>query len=368
MRRSVKVGLGLVVLAGVGAGVYYLKRGGDDPKNAPKKVTVERGTIVDKALAVGQIVPEQEIQVKSQISGIVKECFVQVGDKVKPGDRLFSISPDPTPLELTESERALQIAQIGFDKAKSDYDRAQSLQSGGILPQNQLDNDKKAFDQAKIELELAHERLALLKEGKILKKVGGVDSVIRANSSGTVLERLVNPGDPVVPLTSYQAGTALMTLADMGQLIFKGTVDEIDVGKLKEGLPVRIQIGALPTAEVKAHLRRIAPKASEKDGATQFSVEAAIDDAAGVTLRAGYSANASIIIQEKKDVLLVPERIVTFEGEKAFVTLPSIKKGVPGERKEIKVGLSDGLNVEVLSGLAEKDSLQEPPPKEIKGL
>lgn len=368
MRRSVKIGLGVVVLAGVGGAIFFATRKGDDAKNAPKKVTVERGTIVDKALAVGKIVPEQEIQVKSQISGIVKECFVQVGDRVQPGDRLFSISPDPTPLELTEAERQVQIAEVSFEKARADFQRSQSLRTSGILPQNQLDTDKKSFDQGRIELDLAKERLALLKEGRIRKKVGGVDSVIRASSAGTVLERLVNPGDPVVPLTTYQAGTALMTLADMGELIFKGTVDEIDVGKLKDGLPVRIQIGALPTAEVKAHLRRIAPKASEKDGATQFSVEAAIDDAAGVTLRAGYSANASIIIQEKKDVLLVPERIVTFEGEKAFVTLPPVKKGVPGERKEIKVGLSDGLNVEVLSGLAEKDVLQEPPPKEIKGL
>jgi len=367
MRKPWKVGLGVVVVAGAVAAVVFATRGNSDDK-AAKPVAVERGTIVDKALAVGQIVPEQEIQVKSQISGIVKDCFVQVGDRVQPGDRLFSINPDPTPLELTESERQLQIAEIGLNKAKADLDRSQSLRSGGILPQNQLDNDKKAFDQARVEHELAKERLALLKEGKILRKVGGVDSVIRANSAGTVLERLVNPGDPVVPLTSYQAGTALMTLADMGRLIFKGTVDEIDVGKLKDGLPVRIQIGALPTAQVKAHLRRIAPKASEKDGATQFSVEAEIDDAAGVTLRAGYSANASIIIQEKKEVLLIPERLVTFEGEKAFVTLPPKKKGETGERREIKVGLSDGLNVEVLSGLAEKDLLQEPPPKEIKGL
>src|SRR5262245_44780148 len=262
MRRSVKIGLGVAALAGVGAAIYASRRG-DDPKNIAKKITVERGTIVDKALAVGKIVPEQEIQVKSQISGIVRDCFVQVGDRVQPGDRLFSISPDPTPLELTESERQVQIAEIALNKAQADFERSQTLRASGILPQNQLDSDKKAFDQSRVELELAKERLALLKEGKIQKKVGGVDSVIRANSTGTVLERLVNPGDPVVPLTSYQAGTALMTVADMGTLIFKGTVDEIDVGKLKDGLPVRIQIGALPTAEVKAHLRRIAPKASE---------------------------------------------------------------------------------------------------------
>ncbi len=365
MKKATKIGGILVVLAGAGVGIASCRGGG---KDGPKTVAVERGTIVEKALAVGQIVPEQEIQVKSQISGIVKECFVQVGDRVKPGDQLFAISPDPTPLELTQAERELQIADVGLVKAKADWQRSQSLEQSGIVARNDFDSAQKSYDQARIERDLAHEKLALLREGRIQKKVGGVDSVIRASAAGTVLERLVNPGDPVVPLTTYQAGTALMTLADMGKLIFKGTVDEIDVGKLKEGLPVRIQIGALPAAQVTGRLRRIAPKAKEKDGATQFDVEVEILEAKDVVLRAGFSANATIVIREKKDVLLLPERLVTFEGEKAFVETPAAKQGEKSVRKEIKVGLSDGLNVEVVSGLAEKDIVVEPPPKEIKGL
>jgi HlyD family secretion protein len=155
-----------------------------------------------------------------------------------------------------------------------------------------------------------------------------------------VLKRHVNPGDPVVPLTSYQAGTPLMTMADMGTLMFKGTVDEIDVGKLKEGLPVRIKIGALPDATVTGRLTRIAPKATEKEGTTLFDVEAAIENPGGVTLRAGYSANADVVIQEKSNVLLLPERLVTFEKEKAFVEVPGSTPEAQPAKKEIKTGLS----------------------------
>jgi len=190
--------------------------------------------------------------------------------------------------------------------------------------------------------------------------------VIRSPASGTVLRRHVNPGDPVVPLTSYQAGTPLMTMADMGTLMFKGTVDEIDVGKLKEGMPVRIKIGALPDATVSGRLTRIAPKATEKEGTTLFDVEAAIENPGGVTLRAGYSANADVVIQEKANVLLLPERLASFDKEKAFVEVPGAILGAQPVKKEIKVGLSDGLKLEIVAGLAEGDEVVQRPPKEIK--
>ena len=367
MRRIVKITLGVLVVGGIAAGAVLASRDGKGKDEGFKLVKIERGTIVDKALATGQIVPRQEIQVKSQISGIVKNCFAEVGDRVETGQPLFTIVPDPTPLELNEVERKVELAEVNFAKAKLDHERNQKLTSDGILSQQQADSARQSFDQARIELQLAHERLALTKEGKISRAVGGMDSVIRAPASGTVLQRHVNPGDPVVPLTSYQAGTPLMTMADMGTILFKGTVDEIDVGKLKEGMPVRIKIGALPDSEVRGRLVRIAPKAVEKEGSTLFDVEVSIEDAGAVVLRAGYSANADVIIQEKKDVLLLPERLITFEKEKAFVELPPAGPKAEPAKKEIKVGLSDGLNTEVIEGLAEGDQVVQRPPKEITG-
>lgn len=365
MRTWVKVLVGVVAVGAIGFGAVRANtRGGT--KNGFTLVKVERGTITDKALATGQIVPKQEIQVKSQISGTVKECFAEVGERVEVGQPLFAITPDPTPLELNEVERGVQLAEVAFAKASADFERNGALRRDGIVSQELYDASKQAYDQARIQLDLARERLALTKEGKITRAKGGMDSVIRAPASGTVLKRLVNPGDPVVPLTTYQAGTPLMTIADMSTLMFKGTVDEIDVGKLKEGLPVRIKIGALPEAPVTGRLTRIAPQATEKEGTTLFDVEATIDNPGSVTLRAGYSANAEVVVREKTGVLLLAERLVTFDKEKAFVEVPGEGQEAAPVKKAITTGLSDGLKLEIFSGLAEGDEVVQRPPKEIK--
>jgi len=369
MSKTGKVVVGSVVVGAVALGFFLWSRNASAKQEGLKLVDVTRGTIVDKALAVGQIVPDQEIQVKSQISGIVSKAFVEVGDKVDVGTPLFSITPDPTPLELADAERAVELAQVAYDRAQQDLDRQKSLWTGGIIAKDQFDGRQKDCDSARISLAQATDKLKLLKEGRIDRPNGGpaVDSIIRASVAGTVLERKVNPGDPVVPLTTYQEGTALMTVADMRTLLFRGTVDEIDVGKLVVGMPVRIQIGALPGTDIPALLTKIAPKATEKEGATVFDVEASIDAAkAGVVMRAGYSANANVIIQEKKDVLLVPERLVTLADGKASVEVPAAKPGDQPIKKEIQVGLSDGLDMEVIAGLSEGEKVIQRPPKDIE--
>lgn len=368
MSKPMKVVVGSMVVGVAAVGFFLWSKNAGAKQEDFKRIKVERGTIVDKALATGQVVPDQEIQVKSQISGIVKTCYVEVGDRVEAGQPLFAITPDPTPLELAEAERQVELAQVAYDKAQQDLERSHSLWSGGIVAKDNFDSRQKEFEQARIGLEQARDKLALLKEGRIERRGrASVDSIIRASASGTVLERRVNPGDPVVPLTTFQEGTVMMTLADMSTLEFRGTVDEIDVGKLKEGMPVRIQIGALPGSTVPGSLARIAPKAREKEGATVFDVEVAIDTAnSEVALRAGYSANADVIVQEKTDVLLVPERVVTLDGDKATVELPGPTPEAEPVTREIEVGLSDGLNMEVVSGLAEGDELVQRPPKKIE--
>jgi len=368
MSKAGKVVLGSVAVGVSAVGLFLYTQKASAKQEGVQTVAVARGTIVDKALAVGQIVPDQEIQVKSQISGIVSRMYVEVGDRVEVGQPLFSITPDPTPLELADAERSVELAQVAYEKADQDLSRTQSLWSGGILAKDQFDSRQKDFDHARITLEQAKDKLALLKDGRIVRRTGrSVDSVIRASAAGTVLERRVNPGDPVVPLTTFQEGTVVMTLADMGTLEFRGTVDEIDVGKLHEGLPVRIQVGALPGSSVAGKLVRIAPKAREKEGATVFDVEAAIDASqSGVYLRAGYSANADIVVQEKSDVLLVPERLVTLEEGRAFVELPGASPDAEPVRRQIEVGLSDGLNLEVVAGLEEGTKVLQPAPKKIE--
>jgi len=359
MRRAVIVG-GVVVLAGVAAALYSRSISHKDKDY--KTVAVTRGPVVEKALAVGAIRPKREVAVKSKISGIVKTSYREVGDKVKAGDPLFEIIPDPTPMELTEARREVEIAQNTHDQARKRHDRSESLKKQGIVSNQESEQSDKDIEEARIRLDLATEKLALIQKGRI--KSGNVESIIRAPIAGTVLELLVNEGDPVVPLTSYQAGTALTTLADMSTLVFKGTVDEIDVGKLKEAMPARIKVGALPDAAVDGRVYKIAPKSKTAEGATLFDVEIELLPGAGVVLRAGYSANADIVVREKKEVLLIPERLVTMEGGKSTVEIPGA--GEEPTKKEIKLGLSDGINVEVADGLKEKELVVERPPKKIE--
>jgi HlyD family secretion protein len=364
MRKLWKTLLFLLVLAGASAGVYAWSRSGKGDKG-PKLVEVTSGSIVEKAVAVGQIQPRQKFQVKSKISGIVRHALVQVGDTVRTGDALFEIGPDPTPLEVTEVDRQVDSAQASFNRAKLDYDRAQELARSGVMPKSDTDQKREAFELARVALQKAEQNRDLTRKGRLT--LTGTEAIIQAPAAGTVLTRSVNPGDPIVPLTSYQPGTEMATIADMSDLIFKGTVDEIDVGKMHVGMPARIKVGALPTDVVTGKLSRIAPQAQQKEGATLFDVEIELDPNQKITLRAGYSANADVIIREKKDVLTIPERLVTFEdgGKKATVEIGQADPKSKPKKIEIKTGISDGLNVEVTEGLKKGDRLVERPPKEI---
>lgn len=363
MRKLWKTLFILVVLAGASAGVYAWTRSGKKGDGDMKQVEVIQGSIVEKAVAVGQIQPRQKFSVKSKISGIVKRALVQVGDTVKAGDPLFEIAPDPTPMEVTEVDRTVEGAQASFKRAEADYQRSLQLSRSGVLPKSDVEAKKESFDLARVALNRAEQNRDLTRKGRLT--VSGTESIITAPAAGTILTRTVNPGDPIVPLTSYQPGTEMASVADMRDLIFKGTVDEIDVGKLAVGMTTRIKVGALPTDVVTGHVSRIAPQAQQKEGATLFDVEVELDPSK-ITLRAGYSANADVIIREKKDVLVIPERLVTFAdgGKKASVEIPGSDPKSP-KKVDIKTGISDGLNVEVLTGLKKGEKVVERPPKEI---
>ena len=369
MVKVVKILLVFILLAaGVVGGYAWVQNRKLDDKGYTL-ITVTRGDITEKAVAVGQIEPRLKFDIKSKISGIVRKCPVQVGDHVKAGDPIFEISPDPTPSELLEAERQVESAKSAYNRAKTDWQRSRELNKKGLESQDKLDSKQETYEQARIDLNSASDRLQLIQEGHVSGRGEKMETIVRSPSAGIVLERLVNPGDSVVPLTSYQAGTKLATIADMSDLIFKGTVDEIDVGKLKAGLPVRLKIGALPDKVVTGHLSRIAPQAKEKDNAKLFEVEIELDPHKGVLLRAGYSANAGIVIREKQDILFIPERLVIFEeqGAKTFVEVPGNGPDAEPQKISVQTGLSDGLNIEITSGLKEGDQVVQRPPREIKG-
>lgn len=337
--------------------------GNDTPPR--RTVRVERRTIVEKALAVGTIEPENEISIKSKISGVVERLYADVGDFVRPGDPLLEIRPDPTPLELAEAKRNVEMAEIAYATARKDKERVQELRQRNLISQKEFDEALRRFEEADVRLKMARERLALLEEGRVDIADTRIESVIKSPVEGYVLDKAVDIGDPVVPLTSYQEGTVLMTIADMKELVFKGTVDEIDVGKIKEEMPAEIDIGAIPGEEnVRGRVRKISLKARKEDNLTVFPVEIELEDTDGLVLRAGYSANANIIIARKENVLALPERVVTFRNDSAFVRIP-----LPdGTEKELAVrtGLSDAVFVEIIAGLEEGQEVLEKPVKEIQ--
>jgi HlyD family secretion protein len=365
MARKSKFIMGSAVLILLGGGATAAVRANGGSEEGARSVHVQRGTIVAKALAVGTIQPETQISVKSKVSGVVKRSFVEEGDYVEAGAPLLEIRPDPTPLELVEARRAVQLREIESTNLRRELERAASLRERELVSQQDLDTSESRYREAALQLVTARERLELLETGRVTGSAGGVESVVRAPITGYILEKMVEVGDPVVPLSTYQEGTVLFTMADMGRLVFRGTVDEIDVGRLSEGLPVSITIGALPGTAVPGELSRISLKARVDGSATIFPVEIILASLAEVRLRAGFSANADIIMDERIDVLVVPERVVTFEGDSAWVEVPG--PGGTRERRPVRTGLSDAIHVEIISGLAEGDVVLEKPLRTVAG-
>lgn len=351
----------MVLLAG---GAVYLLRGANGKKeNGINTVRPVRGTIAVKAIAIGQIQPLHEIAVKSKTSGIVRRIVVEVGDRVRTGQPLIEIEPDPTPLEYAEARRNVELVRVGLENAGASFDRSRDLREQGVISARDYDEAERAFRDAEVRVKLAEERLELIDKGKVTIAERRVETTIKSPVDGTVLERKINAGDPVVPLTSYQAGTELLTLADMSTLLFRGTVDEIDVGKISVGMPVTIKIGALPDKPVPGRLSKISPKAKKVENATVFDVEVEILERGDTVIRAGYSANAEVVLQKKENVLTLPERLVQFGAGKASVEVMAADGTIA--RREIQTGLSDGIMLEVVAGLSEEDQVVERPPKSI---
>jgi len=366
MKRRTKVIIGIAAVGAVlgVAAVARASNGEDESKALENTVLAERGDIVDKALAVGTIEPKVEISVKSILPGVVNREFADEGDYVRAGSPLLEIKPNPTPLELVEARRGLELRQIELDNLKTELERQKTLQAQGLIAQQEYDNAVRRHAEAALQLQTARERLALLEDGKVNIASGRIETVVKSPIDGFILEKSVEIGDPVVPLTTYQEGTVLLTMAAMKDLIFRGTVDEIDVGRLREGMPVDIKIGALPNAKVEGVLAKISLKARKQDQATVFPIEIALTEVEGVVLRAGYSANADVIIERREGVVVIPERLVTVTSDTARVTV--LLADGRTEERVIKTGLSDAINVEVLEGLSDGERLKEKPTREIQ--
>ncbi|KAA3608870.1 MAG: efflux RND transporter periplasmic adaptor subunit [Calditrichaeota bacterium] len=352
-----------VVVLVIVAGVFALSSGSEEEESKRATVKVERKNIIDKALAVGSIEPVNEIDVKSKVSGVVGKLFADVGDFIEAGKPLVEVKPDPTPLELAQAKRDVEMASIELETHKKEIERDKKLKAQGFMSDQEYELMARQYDEAKLRQQMAKERLELIETGKVKIAETSIETVVKAPLTGFILEKNVNLGDPVVPLTSYQPGTAIMRMANMSNLIFKGTVDEIDVGKIKEGLGCELQVGAIPGKSIEGLVTLISLKAKKEDNTTVFPVEIKITQTKDAVLRAGYSANANIIIARRDSVLSIPERVVTFRNDSAFVNIP--KGEQDSEERYIKTGLSDAILIEVIEGLKEDEEVLEKEVKEI---
>ncbi len=348
------------VLLLTGAALSLLACGGDDGP-AWRPYRVEIGSVVREAIAVGQVEPRVEVPVNTTWGGVVTQRFVKLGERVKAQDPLLEVRPQLTDQDRLRARRSLVGAADGFETAREISDGENFLGRTMRLMQGSasLERMRAGAERSRTDAEL---QLKLLLEGSA--EVDGLvlDWVVRAPIDGTVVQLPVELGQPVVPSSTFGAGTPLVTIADLDQPVFRGTVDELDAGRLVAGMSAQVDLGALPGVEVLGTLREISLLASERNGATVFDVVIDVVPPADVVMRAGYSAVARIAIERAEDVPVIPERLVDYRADGAFVRVAG-PAGEPAREPawlRIEVGVSDGLSVAVLSGLAAGDEILEP--------
>lgn len=356
--KIIRIAIVIVVLGIFGWTFYFLYA---KSKKTPEKITTVQPSvqnIVQKTVATGAINPRREVAMKSQVSGIVDKLYIKAGDKVKQGDVIARVKIIPNMLNLSNAENRVNQAKIAVDNAKIEYDRSKQLLADKVLAQAEFQQVDNRYKTANEELDAAQNNLQLIKEGTTVKMGQVSNTMIKSTISGMVLDVPVKEGNSVIESNTFNEGTTIASVADMGEMIFVGKVDESEVGKIHVGMPLILTIGALQEDKFDAKLEYISPKGVTENGAIQFEIKAAIHLQEGKFLRAGYSANADIILSKKDSVLSVPESVLVFEGTKSFVEIQTSSGKL--EKKEIKTGLSDGIQIEVKEGLTGTEKIKTP--------
>jgi HlyD family secretion protein len=308
-------------------------------------------------VVTGKVIPEDEVEIKPQIQGIIEALFVKEGDKVDTGDLLAKIKVVPNEQNLNSAQGRLANSKIVLKNAEIEFNRNKDLYDKGIISKQEYDNVQLRYNQAKLDVSNATSDLQIIRSGSR----GGAASAntnIRATVPGTVLEIPVEEGFQVIASNSFNAGTTIANIADLNKMIFEGKVDEAEVGKLKVGMPLEVNLGAIEDRSLEAELKFIAPKGNEEQGAVQFIIEADLFLNDSIFVRAGYSANASLVLERKDSVMAIPESLLQFDRktEKPYVEVSIGEQEF--ERRDIEIGISDGVNVEILSGLTEEDQIK----------
>ena len=309
----------------------------------------------------GKIEPRNEVTVKPQISGIITELYKEAGDMVQQGEVIAKVKVIPDMGQLSSAEARVRLADINLKQAQVDFSREESLYKQKLVSADEFDKIKQTLRQAKEEVVAAQDALDVVRNGVSKSNASASSTLIRSTITGLILDVPVKVGNTVVLSNTFNDGTTIATVANMNDLIFRGNIDETEVGRLVEGMPMKITIGALQDLSFEANLEYVSPKAVESNGANQFEVKAAVHVIKGGKIRSGYSANAEIVLAKANKVLSIPESAIEFSGDSTFVY---IVKG-EGEKKTydrraVTTGLSDGVNIEIKKGITAKDKVRGP--------
>ncbi len=358
MKKALKILAGLIVLSIFVYTIYFLYQ-----KSQAKPVQYEttkpfKTEIIKSTVATGSVVPRKEIMIKPKVSGIVEELYVEAGDMIKNGDLIARIKIIPDMVSLNNAQSRLNRARINFDDSKRQYERQKELLDQGVIAAAQFETYDLAYKNAVEEVEAAENNLELIKEGQTKKGGSVTNTVVTSTAEGMVLDVPVEVGFSVIESNTFNDGTTIASVADMGDMIFEGKIDETEVGKIKEGMPLILTVGAIDDATFSAILEHISPKGVEENGAIQFQIKANVQLKKDEFIRAGYSANAKVVLDRTDSVLAVPESVLQFEGDSSYVEVETGPQQY--EKRFIKTGLSDGINVEVKSGLAMEDKIKKP--------
>ncbi len=358
MKRVFTAFLILLFVGGVAGTFWFLWKRSQKVPTVFATETATIGDIVKKTVATGSLVPRQEVEIKPRVSGVIDALFVEPGKLVKQGDQIAKIQIIPDAAGLNRAQSEVRGAQIASENAARELARNQELFKQGLIPEAELARYQTESALRRQELSAAGSNLQIVKEGQT--RGGGKTSnvIVVSTVDGMIIDVPVKVGYSVIESNNFNAGSTIATVANMDDMIFQGHLDESEVGKVKEGMALKIKVGAIETEQFEGKLEYVAPKGTEIDGAIQFEIKAALVRKAGVFIRAGYSANADVVLDERKGVLMVREAVITERDGKSYVEV----EGAPQKfiEREIQVGLSDGINLEVTGGITAADKLKVP--------
>lgn len=362
MKKYVKyILMALVAVIFIGTFVFLYIKSQPQPE-VYDEFTLQRMDIRKTTVVTGKIEPRNEVNVKPQISGIITEILKEAGEMVQEGEVIAKVKVIPDMGSLSAAQSRLRLAEINRKQAQTDYDREKTLFDKGLVAADEYDKIAQALRQAREEVDAAQDNLEVVRDGVSKSNASASSTLIRSTITGLILDIPVKVGNSVILANTFNDGTTIATVANMNDLIFRGNIDETEVGRLSTGMTMKITIGALQDLKFDARLEYIAPKATDQNGANQFEIKAAVNLPSNATnIRSGYSANAEIVLAEAKNVLAVQESAIEFDGDDTYVY---VIKGEGDkqtyERRKVQTGISDGINIEIRSGVKPNERIRGP--------